>query len=97
MPVSSPFPASVLRQPSTSARCTCEHYVQCGCACHGRHCDPSETTCALDFLPDDGGLTWWGCPSCTPGAGSPHFLGCEFLGWSVPVRGVPDSADLTPP
>jgi hypothetical protein len=42
-------------------------------------------TCDLAFLPDDGGLTPWGCSDCTPGEGAPHFLGCEFLGWSVRV------------
>ena len=59
MQAPSPFPASILRPPSLSARCTCEHWVHCGCTCHGRHCDPSESTCDLAFLPDEGGLTPW--------------------------------------
>ena len=87
MQAPSPFPASVLRLPSPSARCTCEHWVHCDCACHGRHCDPSANTCDLAFLPDEGGLTPCGCPGCTPGEAAPHILGCEFLGWSVPLGG----------
>ena len=81
----SPIPASVLRPPSQFARCTCEHWVLCDCVCHGRYCDPSEHTCDLAFLPDEGGLTALGCPACTPGQGAPHALGCELIGWSVPV------------
>ena len=87
------FPSSVLRPPSPSARCTCEHWVHCGCACHGRHCDPSESTCDIAFLPDDGGLTRWGCPDCTPGERAPHFLGCELIGWNVPLERPPSGAD----
>ena len=68
-----PFPASVLRPPSQSARCTCEHWVHCDCGCHGRYCDPSENTCDIAFLPDEGGLTVWGCPTCTPGEGALHY------------------------
>ena len=79
------FAASVLRQPSASARCTCEHWVHCDCACHDRRCDPSQSTCDVTFLPDDGGLAAWGCPGCTPGDGAPHYLGCELMGWNVPV------------
>ena len=80
-----PVRASVLRPPAQFARCTCEHWVLCDCACHGRYCDPSEHTCDLAFLPDEGGLTALGCPACTPGQGAPHMLGCELIGWSVPV------------
>lgn len=87
MQAPSPFPASVLRPPSPSARCTCEHWVHCDCTCHRRYCDPAESKCDLAFRPDEGGLTPWGCPSCTPGEGAPHILGCEFLGWSVPLGG----------
>ena len=83
---SGPFPSSVLRPPSPSATCTCEHWVHCGCPCHGRHCDPSENTCDVAFMPDEGGLARWGCPECTPGEGSPHYLGCELIGWSVPIE-----------
>jgi hypothetical protein len=82
------FPATTLRAPSPSATCSCRHGVYCDCACHNRDCDPAATVCDLDFLPDDGGLTPWGCPACTPGDGLPHVLGCELIGWSVPL-GLP--------
>ena len=82
----SPFPASVLRSPSPMARCTCEHWIYCDCACHGRACDPTEQACDIAYLADDGGLTPWGCPRCTPGQGLPHVLGCELIGWSVPLE-----------
>ena len=85
MQASGPFPLSVLRAPSPSARCTCEHWVLCDCSCHGRFCDPTEDSCDLAFVPDEGGLTRWGCERCTPGAEAPHVLGCEVLGWSVPI------------
>ncbi len=80
-----PFPSSDLRSPSLTASCTCEHWGHCACACHGRHCDTSENTCDIAFLPDDGGLARWGCADCSPGAGAPHYLGCEMIGWSVPL------------
>ncbi|HEY4944864.1 MAG TPA: hypothetical protein VIH94_01820 [Candidatus Limnocylindrales bacterium] len=83
------FPASVLRTPSPTAVCTCEHWVHCDHACHGRWCDPTENTCDVAFVPDDGGLTRWGCADCTPGQGVPHDLGCELIGWSVPALGAP--------
>lgn len=82
----SPFPATVLRAPSPDAVCTCEHWVDCNCACHARNCDPTEAICDIVFLPDEGGLTRWGCPRCTPGDGAPHVLGCELIGWNVPMR-----------
>jgi hypothetical protein len=85
-PVPVPFPASVLRRPSPMATCSCRHWVHCDCACHMRDCDPSESACDLDYLPDDGGLATWGCSSCTPGEGLPHLLGCELIGWSVPLH-----------
>ena len=85
MLASSPFPATILRPPSPSARCTCEHSVDCNHECHGRNCDPTENSCDIAFLPDEGGLTRWGCPECTPGVGAPHFLGCELIGWNVPI------------
>lgn len=81
-----PFPSSVLRPPSPSATCTCEHWVHCNHECHGRNCDPSENTCDVAFLPDEGGLTRWGCPDCTPGERMPHYLGCELIGWNVPLQ-----------
>lgn len=80
-----PFPSSVLRAPSPGAACTCEHWIHCDCECHGRHCDASDMTCDVAFLADEGGLTRWGCPGCTPGAVVPHDLGCELIGWNVPV------------
>ena len=84
MQTASTFPASALRAPSPSARCTCEHWVLCDCAWHGRYCDASERACDPAFLPDDGGLTRLGCPDCSPGQRAPHLLGCELIGWSVP-------------
>jgi len=80
-----PIQASQIRQPSPDAMCTCSHPPTCDCACHDRHCDPSEAVCHTDFLPDDGGLAVWGCPRCTPGQDEPHYLGCELIGWNVPV------------
>jgi hypothetical protein len=84
----SPFPASVLRAPSGDAVCRCEHWVHCNCDCHGYRCDPAEAVCDIAFLPDDGGLTPIGCPDCTPGEGAPHWLGCELIGWNVPMPGI---------
>jgi hypothetical protein len=78
-----PIQASVLREPSPTARCTCRHSIDCNHSCHARDCDPSEGVCDIAFLPDEGGLTPWGCPICTPGEGTPHYLGCELIGWSV--------------
>jgi hypothetical protein len=85
MALPSPFPASVLRPPSPSAACTCSHWMDCDCGCHDLHCDPTSAACDRDYLPDEGGLTRWGCFTCTPGQGSPHLLGCELIGWSVPL------------
>ncbi len=82
--------SSVVRQPSATATCTCVHWVQCDCICHGRQCDPATHTCDLAFRPDEGGLTWWGCPRCTPGEGALHYLGCELIGWNVPLDRRPD-------
>ncbi len=88
----SPFPASVLRAPSPEATCTCTHWVHCNCICHDAHCDPAEAACDVEYLSDDGGLTPWGCPDCTPGQRAPHVLGCELIGWNVPmperIRGI---------
>lgn len=80
-----PIQATVLREPSPDALCSCSHSVNCVCACHDRRCDPSEGVCHADFLPDEGGLTYWGCPGCTPGQEAPHYLGCELIGWNVPM------------
>jgi hypothetical protein len=91
MQVPSPFPASIIRAPSPTAECTCEHSVHCDDACHGRRCDPTENACDVAYLPDEGGLTHWGCADCTPGEGAPHYLGCELIGWHVPARrGIAD-------
>ena len=79
----SPFPASVLRSPSPTAACTCEHWAHCDCTCHGRACDPVEQACDVAWLADDGGLVFGGCPRCTPGDGAPHYLGCDLIGWNV--------------
>jgi hypothetical protein len=82
----SPFPATVLREPSASAACTCEHWAYCDHACHHRTCDPTENACDISYRPDEGGLTRWGCAACTPGEEAPHFLGCELIGWNVAAR-----------
>ena len=58
------------------ADCTCDHAATCNHGCHGRHCDPTEHVCSIEFLPDDGGLTPWGCVECTPGGKLPHLVGC---------------------
>jgi hypothetical protein len=86
MHIATPFPATVLREPSASATCTCEHWAYCDHACHHRTCDPTENACDIGYLPDEGGLTRWGCAACTPGEGAPHFLGCELIGWNVAAR-----------
>jgi hypothetical protein len=82
----SPFPATVLRPPAPSATCSCEHWIHCNCGCHARDCDPTGSVCDIAFLPDEGGLTFEGCPECTPGRRSPHYLGCELIGWNVPLE-----------
>lgn len=87
----SAFPVTLLRSPSFTAHCTCEHWVYCDCACHARQCDPSEVVCDIAFLPDEGGLTRWGCPGCTPGDGAPHLGECELIGWNVPFGGRPEA------
>ena len=94
MHVAVPFPASVLRAPSESAACTCEHWMHCDHGCHHRMCDPTQNRCDLTFLPDEGGLTAWGCDDCTPGAGAPHVLGCELIGWNVSAH--PDAVASPP-
>lgn len=62
----------------TGPVCSCSHSIDCNHECHGRHCDPTEHICSIEFLPDEGGLTPWGCSDCTPGLGLPHALGCEL-------------------
>lgn len=75
------------REPMTE--CKCAHPLDCRCACHGRYCDPAERTCDHDFLPDEGGLTPWGCAGCTPGLGAPHVMACSFVA-AVTVTGHRD-------
>jgi hypothetical protein len=53
--------------------------------CHDAHCDPAEAACDVAYLSDDGGLTPFGCLDCTPGQRAPHVLGCELIGWNVPM------------
>jgi hypothetical protein len=77
--------ATVIREPSPDAMCTCDHWPDCACGCHDRHCDPGADICHTDFLPDEGGLAYYGCARCTPGQEAPHVLGCELIGWNVPV------------
>ena len=50
--------------------CSCAHSLECNHGCHGRHCDPTDHVCSSEFVPDDGGLTRWGCPDCTPAKAS---------------------------
>jgi hypothetical protein len=78
----------------TSGACTCRHSEYCNHECHGRHCDPTEHVCSLEFLPDEGGLTPWGCPDCSPGLGLPHLEGCETLD---PVAAALKGAAMTQP
>lgn len=67
--------------------CGCEHPLHCNHGCHGRHCDPTEHVCSLEFLPDDGGLTPWGCTECSPGGLIPHQEDCARA-VAVPPRVV---------
>jgi hypothetical protein len=39
---------------SPALDCTCRHSVDCNHECHGRHCDPREHVCSIEFLPDEG-------------------------------------------
>lgn len=89
-------------QPSTGAECTCRHSLDCNCECHGRHCDPSEHVCSIEFLPDEGGLTPWGCPECSPGASGFHAAGCPAFHAPAPqpsagIVGVSDLAGGSAP
>lgn len=74
-----------------SPSCTCAHPLDCVCACHARHCDPEVVACDLDFLPDEGGLTVWGCDACTPGQGEAHLPGCPSA-FVVPRRVSPNTS-----
>jgi hypothetical protein len=81
-------------QSSHDAACTCSHSLDCNCECHGRHCDPTEHTCSIEFLPDEGGLTPWGCPECTPGVRVAHLAGCPELVVVAPARQAPALSDV---
>jgi hypothetical protein len=52
----------------------------------------SLNKCDIAFLPDEGGLAVWGCPTCTPGEGALHYLGCELIGWNVPLARGPETS-----
>jgi hypothetical protein len=77
--------------------CTCGHALTCNHGCHGRHCDPTEHVCSLEFLPDDGGLTPWGCADCTPGGRLPHLEGCPATMTMTPGRGSEAGASSAAP
>ncbi|MEO5939887.1 MAG: hypothetical protein ABIZ72_03080 [Candidatus Limnocylindrales bacterium] len=82
--------------PSTGeTACTCDHPVACNHGCHGRHCDPTEHVCSLEFLPDDGGLTPWGCAECTPGARLAHLVGCPAPTAAAPGSTFAGSTQIT--
>lgn len=69
--------------------CSCSHSLNCNHECHGRHCDPTEHTCSIEFLPDEGGLAPWGCADCTPGLSLPHAEACAaFEAIEVSVEAV---------
>jgi hypothetical protein len=74
-----------------AADCTCAHSVDCNHECHGRHCDPTEHVCSIEFLPDEGGLAQWGCAECTPGMGLPHASDCVAAGRTAPPYGQPSA------
>jgi hypothetical protein len=73
---------------SIEGECTCRHSVFCNCECHGRHCDPTEHVCSIEYLPDEGGLTPWGCPTCTPGAAMAHLSACAFTVIVAPTPSI---------
>jgi hypothetical protein len=74
--------------------CTCEHPSNCNHGCHERHCDSTEHACSIEFLPDDGGLTPWGCAECTPGSLMPHLEDCAGP-VAMPARLVPQVTPLS--
>ena len=87
-------------QSSPDAACTCRHSIDCNCECHGRHCDPTEHVCSIEFLPDEGGLTPWGCPECSPGVRLGHLADCPAVVVvvpSAPVAIVSDAAGGSAP
>jgi hypothetical protein len=73
---------------STGGECTCHHSLDCNCECHGRHCDPTEHVCSIEYLPDEGGLTPWGCPNCTPGAAIAHAATCAVTVVVMPAPSI---------
>lgn len=78
----------------TSAMCTCSHSVNCNHECHGRHCDPTEHVCSIEFLPDEGGLAPWGCADCTPGQNLPHMEECAA--WTPNLAAIEDAQPSAP-
>jgi len=78
----------------TSVMCSCSHSVNCNHECHGRHCDPTEHVCSIEFLPDEGGLAPWGCADCTPGQSLPNTEGCAA--WTPSVAVIEDSQPSAP-
>jgi hypothetical protein len=72
-----------------TVECSCAHSIHCNHECHGRHCDPSEHICSIEFLPDDGGLTPWGCRDCSPGQGVPHLADCQATTRFEPAERTP--------
>lgn len=70
--------------------CTCGHPPDCRHGCHDHRCDPGEEICSIEFRPDEGGLTWVGCDTCTPGVGAPHLGECPIL---VPIATDPARGD----
>lgn len=74
-------------RPPTGGSCICSHPIDCNHECHGRMCDPGQHVCSIEFLPDEGGLTPWGCPECTPGEATAHLVGCPAAVPSAPMAG----------
>lgn len=72
---------------SLGEECTCSHPPACHHDCHGHLCDPGEQVCSIEFLPDEGGLTPWGCVECTPGERAPHLAGCP-ADWLPAITGA---------
>lgn len=45
---------------------------------------PLDNACDLDYLPDEDGLTRWGCTVGSPGQGAPHLATCAVGIGSTP-------------
>lgn len=74
-------------RPPIGGSCTCSHPIDCNHECHGRMCDPGQHVCSIEFLPDEGGLTPWGCPECTPGEAAAHLSDCAAGVSTAPIAG----------